>query len=48
MRIGMPPMIEGTASETALTWAVRIDVERDPYHDGAIIIRAGERRGDRG
>ena len=48
IRIGMPPMIEGTVSETALTWAVeRVDVERDPDDDGAVVVGAGQGRGDR-
>ena len=48
MRIGTPPMIEGTVSETALTWAVSgVDVERDPDHHGPIVIGAGQGRCDR-
>ena len=48
IRIGMPPMIEGTVSETALTWAVeRVDVERDPHDDDAVVIGAGQGRRDR-
>ncbi len=48
IRIGMPPMIEGTVSETARDLGVRgVDVERDPDDDDAVVVGAGERRGDR-
>ena len=48
IRIGMPPMIAGTVSETALTWAVeRVDVEGDPDDDDAVVVGPGERRRDR-
>ena len=48
IRIGMPPMIAGTVSETALTWAVeRIDVQGDPDDDDAVVVGTGQRRGDR-
>ena len=48
IRIGMPPMICGTVSETAQTWAVeRIDVEGDPDDHDAVVVGTGEGRGDR-
>ena len=48
IRIGMPPMIEGTVSETALDLGgQRVDVQGDPDDDDAVVVGAGERRGDR-
>ena len=48
IRIGIPPMISGTVSESAITWASEwVDVQGDPDHDGAVVIGAGEGRGDR-
>ena len=48
IRIGMPPMIEGTVSETARDVGVeRVDVERDPDDDDAVVIGPGEGRRDR-
>ena len=41
IRIGTPPMMLGTVSETALTWAVeRVDVEGDPDDDDAVVVWA--------
>ena len=48
IRIGMPPMIEGTVSETARDVGVeRVDVDRDPDDDDAVVIGAGQGRRDR-
>ena len=48
IRIGMPPMIEGTVSEIGDDVGVeRVDVDRDADDDDAVVIGAGERRGDR-
>ena len=41
-------MIEGTGSESAVTWASSGSTcERDPDDDDAVVVGAGERRGDR-
>ena len=48
IRIGIPPMMLGTVSESATTWAsVRVDVQRDPDDDGAVVVGTGQGRGDR-
>ena len=48
IRIGMPPMIEGTVSETARDLGrQRVDVERDADDHDPVVIGAGEGRGDR-
>ena len=48
IRIGMPPMIAGTVSESAIDVGVeRVDVEGDADDDGAVVVGAGEGRGDR-
>ena len=48
IRIGTPPMIvrHGVGDRRHLR-VVRIDVERDPDDDGAVVVRPGQRRGDR-
>ena len=49
IRIGTPPMIEGTVSESgADLGGLRIDMERDADHDDAVVVGAGQRRGDGG
>ena len=41
-------MISGTVSESATTWAsVRVDVQRDPDDDGAVVVGPRQGRGDR-
>ena len=41
IRIGTPPMIEGTVSEIGdHVGVVGVDVEGDPDDDGAVVIRA--------
>ena len=48
IRIGMPPMICGHRFGVGDDVGVeRVDVERDPDDDGAVVIGPGERRGDR-
>ena len=48
IRIGMPPMICGTRVRGGGDLGVeRVDVDRDPHDHGAVVIGAGERRGDR-
>ncbi len=48
IRIGIPPMICGTVSETrADLGGLRIDMEGDPDDDDAVVVGAGQGRGDR-
>ena len=48
IRIGMPPMICGhRVGDGADLGGLRIDVERDADDDDAVVVGAGQRRGDR-
>ena len=47
IRIGTPPMIDGTVSEIAAHLGCeRIDMESDPDDDDAVVVGASEGRGD--